>query len=471
MANDFMLKQGEANKLTRGSAPRLEETPASIVDIGALIDSQPLSTFQKWIMVMIGCSVVMDGFDVQIMGFVAPAIVRAWGIGPAELGPIFAAGLLGMLAGSIVFGAMADRVGRRPVLVGATIFYGLCMLATTLVQSVPEFLVLRLLTGFGIGGVMGNAVALVSEYSPRKHRASLMAWVSCGFTGGAIAGGLLCAALLPSMGWRSVFLVGGILPLVIVVPMARYLPESLQLLVVKQCSPERVAQWLRRIAPNVQLGPGTRFAVRGQPQVKASVGELFRHGRGTTTLLLWGINFANLLDLFFLSNWLPMLSLRVGHGVSTAVLIGTSLQVGGTAGALLLGPLMDRFGFYRVLALSFLVATFSISSVGLPDLSTGLRYAVVLISGICVVGGQPAINALTATHYPTSLRATGVGWSLGIGRAGSIFGPVLAGQLIRLQWSNTALFVAAAVPALASCLMLVFLSRVAGRNRIDCIQC
>jgi AAHS family 4-hydroxybenzoate transporter-like MFS transporter len=457
--------------LTPCTAQLAEETHASIVNIGALIDSQPLSTFQKWIMVMIGCSVVMDGFDVQTMGFVAPAIVRAWGINPAELGPIFGAGLLGMLAGSIVLGAMADRVGRRPVLIGATIFYGVCMLGTTLVQSVPEFLVIRFLTGFGIGGVMGNAIALVSEYSPQKHRASLMTWVSCGFTGGAIAGGLLCATLLPSLGWRSVFLVGGILPLVIALPMARYLPESLQLLVVKQRSPERVAQWLGRIAPNVQLGPGTRFVVHGQSQAKASVGELFRHGRSTTTLLRWGINFANLLDLFFLSNWLPMLSLRVGHAVSTAVLIGTSLQIGGTVGALLMGPLIDRFGFYRVLALSFLVATFSVSSVGLPDLSTGLRYAVVLISGICIVGGQPAVNALTATLYPTSLRATGVGWSLGIGRAGSIIGPVVAGQLIKLQWSNTALFVAAAVPALASCLMIVLLSRAAGRIRIDCVDC
>ncbi|MFM0290737.1 MFS transporter [Paraburkholderia megapolitana] len=448
------------------TAQRVEQERASIVDIGELIDSQPLSTFQKWIMVLIGCSVVMDGFDVQTMGFVAPAIVRAWGIGPAELGPVFGASLLGMLAGSIVLGAMADRIGRRPVLVGATVFYGLCMLGTTLVHSVPEFLAIRFLTGFGIGGVMGNAIALVSEYSPRKYRASLMTWVSCGFTGGAIAGGLLCATLLPSLGWRPVFLVGGLLPLIIAVVMARYLPESLQLMVIKQRSPETIGRWLERIAPDVRIGPGTRFSAHTQSQTKASVGELFRDGRGAMTLLLWGINFANLLDLFFLSNWLPMLSLRIGHEVSTAVLIGTSLQIGGTVGALLMGPLMDRFGFYRVLALGFLLATFSVSSVGLPDLSTGLRYAVVLISGICIVGGQPAVNALTATLYPTSLRATGVGWSLGIGRAGSIIGPVVAGQLIRLQWSNTALFIAAAVPALASCVMVVFLSRVSGRQNV-----
>ncbi|TKC77136.1 MFS transporter, partial [Trinickia terrae] len=296
-------------------------------------------------------------------------------------------------------------------------------------------------------------------------------WVSCGFTGGAIAGGLLCASLLPSMGWRSVFFVGGILPLVIAIAMVRYLPESLQLLVLKQRSPEKIAQWLGKIAPDLRMGPETRFAVRGQTHTKASVGELFRHGRGTMTLLLWGVNFANLLDLFFLSNWLPMLSLRVGHGVSTAVLIGTSLQIGGTAGALLMGPLMDRFGFYRVLTIGFLTATFSVACVGLPDLSTQLRYAVVLISGVCIVGGQPALNALTATRYPTALRATGVGWSLGVGRAGSIIGPVVAGQLIKLQWSNTALFFAAAVPALAACLMLVCLRRVEGARQADCVEC
>lgn len=444
-----------------------QDAGSTVVDITDLIDNQPLSTFQKWVMVLIACTVVMDGFDIQALGFVAPAIVRAWNISPASLGPVFGAGLFGMLAGSIVFGAMADRVGRRPVLIGATIFYGLCMLATMLVQTIPQFLVIRFLTGFGIGGVMGNAIALVSEYSPHSRRASLMTWVSCGFTGGAIAGGLLSAALVPTEGWKSVFLIGGVLPLIVAVVMLKYLPESLQLLVIKQRSAEEIAQWLGRIAPNTRVGVSPRFVVRGQTTAKASVGALFRNGRGTTTLLLWGINFANLLDLFFLSNWLPLLSLRVGDGTATAVLIGTSLQVGGTVGALLVGPLMDRFGFYRVLTCSFLLATVSVAAVGVPDLSLGLRYAVVLISGVCIVGGQPAINALTATLYPTSLRATGVGWSLGVGRAGSIVGPVVAGQLIELHWSNTALFIAAAVPALLACLLLVVLAGVTGGNRTD----
>ena len=450
-----------------GNPQQFEEAGSTAIDISALIDSSPLSSFQKWIMVLIGCTVVMDGFDVQALGFVAPAIVRDWHISPASLGPVFGAGLFGMLAGAIVLGAMADRVGRRPVLVWATVFYGLCMLGTTLVQTIPQFLVIRFMTGVGIGGVMGNAIALVSEYSPQKQRASLMTWVSCGFTGGAIAGGLLSAALVPTEGWKSVFLVGGVLPLLVAVAMLKYLPESLQLLVIQRRNPERIARWLGRIAPDVRIGASTGFVVHGQTHAKASVGELFRKGRGTTTLLLWGINFANLLDLFFLSNWLPMLSMRGGDGTATAVLIGTSLQIGGTAGALLVGPLMDRFGFYRVLTLSFLIGTVSVAAVGIPDLSLGLRYAVVLISGVCIVGGQPAINALTATLYPTSIRATGVGWSLGIGRAGSIVGPVLAGQLIELHWSNTALFIAAAVPALVAGLLLVVLAGVAGGNVDD----
>lgn len=449
------------------STPRqAQEAGSGVIDIATLIDTRPMSAFQMWVMVLIGCTVVMDGFDIQALGFVAPAIVQAWQISPASLGPVFGAGLFGMLAGSIVLGAMSDRIGRRPVLIGATVFYGLCMLSTTLVQTIPQFLAIRFLTGFGIGGVMGNAIALVSEYSPQKRRASLMTWVSCGFTAGAIASGVLSAALVPTAGWKSIFFVGGVMPLIVAVAMLKILPESLQLLVIRRSDPHRIAQWLGRIAPDVQVNASTSFTVHGrQASEKASVGELFKSGRGTMTLLLWGINFANLLDLFFLSNWLPMLSLRIGDGSATAVLIGTSLQVGGTVGALLMGPLMDRFGFYRVLTLGFLVATVAVAAVGLPDLSLGLRYAVVLISGVCIVGGQPAVNALTATLYPTSLRATGVGWSLGVGRAGSIVGPVVAGQLIELHWSNTALFIAAAVPALAACLMLAMLASVIGGRR------
>jgi len=217
----------------------------AVADIAGLINMHPLSSFQKGIMVLIGGVVLMDGFDIQAMGFVAPALTQDWHIDPKALGPIFGAGLLGMLLGSMLLSILADRVGRRPVLVGSTAFFSLSMLGTAAAASVQHLIFLRFLTGLGIGGVMANATALASEYSPQRQRASLMMWISCGFTGGAIAGGLLATALIPWGGWRSVFLVGGILPLGIAAVMYWRLPESLLFLSLQQGAQDKLAQLLR----------------------------------------------------------------------------------------------------------------------------------------------------------------------------------------------------------------------------------
>src|SRR4029077_18387071 len=214
------------------------------VDIADLINAQPLSSFQKGIMVLIGGVVVMDGFDVQAIGFVAPALTQDWHVDPTALGPIFGAGLLGMLVGSMLLSILADRVGRRPVLVGSTTFFSLCMLGTAAAAAVQQLVILRFLAGLGIGGVMANAVALASEYSPQRQRASLLMWISCGFTGGAIAGGLISTALIPWGGWRSVFLIGGVLPLGMAAVMYVRLPESLLFLSLRQKDQDELRQLL-----------------------------------------------------------------------------------------------------------------------------------------------------------------------------------------------------------------------------------
>ncbi len=432
---------------------------AATIDIPALIDSHPVSAFQKWILLLVGCAVVMDGFDVQAMGFVAPAIVQAWGIEKAALGPVFGAGLLGMLVGSLVLSVCADRIGRRPVLLGATVFFALCMLATAFAHTLDQLLAMRFITGIGLGGIMANASALASEYSPQRRRVTLMMWVSCGFTGGAVLGGLISAVLIPRGGWQAVFVFGGVVPLLIAALMWRYMPESMQFLVLRGRKLDRVQQWLDRIAPSVPAGPGTRYVVHEAKQDGAPVVELFRAGRGPATLLLWGINFMNLLNLFFLANWLPTIAAGAGYSASTAVLVGTLLQVGGVVGTVAMGPLIDRVGFYRVLVPVFAVAAVAIAVIGQPALPLLLLLVVVAVSGFCVVGAQPALIALASGVYPTTVRATGMGWSLGIGRAGSIAGPVLAGWLIGLHWSNSALFFAAAVPALLSCAMVLCMGR------------
>lgn len=430
-------------------------TPSSgTLDIAALIDGQPLSAFQVRVLALVGCLVLMDGLDVQEIGFVAPALLRSWSLEPAALGPIFGAGLLGMLAGSMSLSVLADRIGRRPVLIGATFFFALCVLATAATRSVPQMVALRFLTGVGIGGVMGNAVTLASEYCPGARRASLLMVISCGFTGGAMLGGLLAAVLIPRVGWQSVFIVGGVLPLGVALLLLRELPESLQLLLVRGADRGRIEHWLQRLAPHIVVDSTTVF-VRAEIAAGGggSVLDLFREGRGARSLLLWAVSFANLLNLFFLANWLPLLAARMGYSSSLGVLLGTTLQAGGMLGALILGPLIDRVGFYRVLAPAFLLGAVMIAAIGRPDLPVTIVFAVVLLAGVAIVGGQPGINALATVVYPTKLRATGVGWCLGVGRAGSIAGPVIAAQLIAGHWSSEQMFMLAAVPAALSSVM------------------
>jgi AAHS family 4-hydroxybenzoate transporter-like MFS transporter len=362
-----------------------------------------------------------------------------------------------MLVGSLVLSVVADRLGRRPVLIGATLFFGACMLATPLARTVGELTALRFVTGLGMGAIMPNAMALAGEYSPRRVRVTVMMVISCGFTVGAVLGGLVSVALITSFGWRAVFYFGGAVPLVLAILMIFLLPESLQLMVLRRSNPALVHRWLRRIDPSVQLTSDTELVVHEPAKGGAPVLELFREGRAGVTLLLWIINFMNLIDLYFLSNWLPTIVNAAGYSQSTAVLAGTALQVGGTIGTLAMGWIIDRVGFHRVLIPTFLLAALTIALIGQPSIGIALLFAAITIAGFCIVGGQPAVNALAASYYPTSLRATGVGWSLGIGRFGSILGPVIGGALIGLQWPNSWLFLAAAVPALISGLMMVCL--------------
>ena len=432
------------------------------IDIPSVIDSNRLSRSQLLILMMVGLTVVMDGFDVQSMGYVAPAIIADWGVSKAELGPVFGAGLFGMLVGSLTLSVLADKIGRRPVLIWATVFFSLCMLVTAHVTSIGQLQVIRFVTGLGLGAIMPNALALVGEFSPRNKRVTLMMLVSCGYTIGAVLGGLVSAWMIPLWGWQSVFYLGGIFPLLIAALMYVFVPESMQFLVVKGRRLDEVGRTLRRIDPSLKVDGSTRYALAETAQGSAPVMELFREGRGVATVLLWVVNFMNLLNLYFLSSWLPTIATSAGMSTSTAVMVGTTLQVGGVLGTLLMGPVIDRIGFFKVLVPCFALAALSIALIGQPGIGLPLLFLVVTVTGFCIIGGQPAVNALAATYYPTALRSTGLGWSLGIGRWGSIAGPVLGGLLIQFQWSNSEIFLAMAVPTVIAALMLFLFAHTGG---------
>jgi len=435
------------------------------VDITDRIDNSPVGALQVSTFALCLLCLIMDGFDVQALGYVAPEIVRAWKIPSAALGPVFGASNFGVLVGSLVFSMLADKIGRRPILIGATMFFGVMTIVAARAASVGELLALRFVGGIGLGCIIPNATALVGEYSPRRLRGPLMMIVGgVGFTGGAAIGGFIAAFLIPRFGWPSVLYFGGAVPLVIALAMLVWLPESLQFLVVRRKDRAKIVRWLTRIDPTVPSGPDVEFVVREENREGVPVVHLFREDRAAVTILLWVVNFMNLLNLYFLASWLPTVVRDAGHSTSTAVLAGTILQVGGTIGTVGLAWLIGRLGFIPVLAASFGLASVTIALIGQPGFSIAFLLVLVFIAGWCVVGGQPGINALAGTFYPTYLRSTGVGWGLGIGRAGAIVGPVVGGEFMRRQWSTRDIFFAAAVPAAISTVALLAL-RVAMARR------
>ncbi len=436
------------------------------VEVTAAIDASRFGPYQLLVVALCALCLVMDGFDVQAMGYVAPVVIREWGIAKETLAPVFGAGLFGMLVGSLTFSTVADKIGRRPVLIGATLFFSACMIATGFAHSIGELVFWRFVAGLGLGCIMPNAMALAGEYSPRRIRVTLMMIVSCGFTLGGVVGGLITAALIPAFGWRAVFFVGGAIPFAMGVLMWLALPESIQFLLYRRnasadATSQRVRRQLARVAPELPLPADAVFTssetrARGVPFV-----ELFKEGRARVTVLLWIVNFANLLDMYFLSNWLPTVIREAGYSTQTAVLAGTVLWGGGVIGTLLLGRLIDFAGFTRVLATTFVIAIAATAAIGNPAVmvSVAAMFLAIFLTGFSIIGGQPALNALAATYYPTALRSTGIGWSLGIGRIGSVVGPVLGGALMHLQWSSASLFAAAAVPACVSLAAIVAIHR------------
>jgi MFS transporter, AAHS family, 4-hydroxybenzoate transporter len=403
---------------------------------------------------------VMDGFDVQAMGYVAPALIKEWNVAKPALGPVFGAGLFGIMIGSLGLSIVADKIGRRPVLIGAMIFLAISMFATAQTTSLNSLLVLRFVTGLAMGAIIPNAMSLTGEFSPLRMRVTLMMIVSSGFIIGGAVGGFISAALIPAFGWQAVFYAGAVAPLLVAVVIVLAMPESLQFQVMRGGNLSNVRAVLKRIVPQAAIGPDTEFVT---PEGRCSglpVANLFRDGLATGTVLLWVVNFMNLLCAYFLANWLPVVMNGAGHSASEAVLAGTMLWVGGVIGNLLLGWLVDRRGFGPVLSLTFAVAAIAIATIGQVAGSLSAVFIAIAVAGFCVLGAQSGLNALSPTYYPVAVRSTGTGWASGIGRFGSIFGPVIGGELMRLDWSMTQLFQAAALPAAIAVLAMLALWRV-----------
>jgi AAHS family 4-hydroxybenzoate transporter-like MFS transporter len=405
----------------------------SEVQVSRLLDERGLSHFQIKLLIWSFFIVLIDGYDIGAIAFAAPSLVRAWNLKPGELGPVFSASLVGILFGSALFGWVGDRYGRRAALIGSNLLFGVFTFAAAYATNLTEMFWLRLLAGLGIGGVIPNVVAINAESAPRHLRATLaIIAVGCVPIGGAIPG-FVTATLVPTYGWPILFHIGGIVPIVIGIAALFGLPESIKYMALHESQRSKLESLIATIRPDFKAPPNARFVIEDEKQFPGSNPVyLFRDGLALITPLLWLLFALNLMGYFFLLSWTPTLLTAAKLPPHMAALAGAVLQVGGTVGALALCWWLQRHRFLGI-SLMFVLAVPVVSSIGFAGLtSPAALLTATFLAGFLVLGIQSGINVAGAMIYPTSLRANGSGWELGIGRIGSIVGPLVGALFVGL---------------------------------------
>ena len=424
---------------------------ARISSVSDIIDSGRMSRFQIRTVALSGLVLFFDGFDAQTIGFLAPSIAEGTGIEVNSFGPIFSASLVGLMIAAMAAGPIADRWGRKWPIIFSTITLAVFSLLTAHSTSFNQLLVYRFLTGLGLGGALPNVVALSSEYIPKRLMAVLVAILFCGLPLGGFICGMLSRSLVPVWGWQSVFYVGGILPLAVSLLLIPLLPESVQFLSQRKTDPQRMIKLLQPIAPEITAAD-VEFAAPTQTAAHkgVSVKHLFTEGRAVGTILLWIPNFMNLLLMYVIVNWLPALLQAAGMSVSDGITATSFYSLGGILGTFTEGFLIRFSGVFKVLLIQFGLCGVFIGSMALLSNSWPIVITLAFLLGFQVIGAQAGLNVLAARFYPTFVRSTGVGWALGIGRIGSIVGPLLVGILLSAEWEPWQVLLAGAVPALCA---------------------
>ncbi len=428
----------------------MEYNKNTTYDIGAEINRRPVGSQQILLFLVCGLVMLFDGFDIQVVSFTAPLLADHVGTRVAGFGPIFASGLLGLTLGSLAVGPVADRYGRKMVILLSSLIFGLFTILTAYAGSVPALIVIRFLAGIGLGGGIPNAVALVAEYAPESMRARIVGIAVSATPLGACLGGLACWTLIGRFGWQSVYWVGGAAPILLCIALGWWLPESIRFMVVARRSPERIAALLRRVAPDFRYHPGGQFVSGGTIHKGVAVRQLFTGGNAPRTLLLGLSYFMVFLMSFLLSSWLPSVLKLAGLDLSRAIVALMLFNLGGVAGAVLLGRLIRRFSIYHVLGAAFALSALSVNALGHMAGIYNWTLLIIFVVGICVQGSICILYALTSSLYPTAIRVTGVGWAVGAGRFGAIFGPLIGGALLQADWGMSGLFGFVSVPALVA---------------------
>lgn len=429
-----------------------------VINLPELIDQQNSRRFQFTLATLLCAFMVVEGYDMQVLGYAAPAMIHAWHSSKAAFGTVFGGAMVGFMVGALLFANLGDTHGRKKAIIGGMLIFGGFTLAAVLAEGIPSLLVLRTLAGLGLGAAVPNAVALMAEYAPHSSRARYIAILYLGYTGGSALGGVLSAELIPNYGWQSAFWLGGGLPLVLALLMLVALPESVRLLALRGGNEARILAILRRLHPEKTFTSPVRFAEREAARPGVPVQNLFRNGYALVSALLWIGCIGNMMTHHFMTSWLPTIIEEGGQPLSTAIIAASLLQAMGSAGGLLVCWAIDRWGA-RGVAVALLLAVPCIFGLAQSHNSEWLLMGCVSGIGFFLIGSQTGLNALAGTVYPTYVRSTGAGWANGMGRIGAIFGPMIGGGLLSLHVPDSVIFIATTIPVIAAAVALWMLGR------------
>ncbi|MEE9901392.1 MAG: MFS transporter [Acinetobacter haemolyticus] len=429
----------------------------STVNVNAVIDEAKFTPFHWSILLWCLLIIIFDGYDLVIYGVVLPLLMQEWSLTSVQAGMLASTALCGMMFGAMLFGALADKIGRKNViLICVTFFSGFTFLGA-FASNPFEFGILRFLAGLGIGGVMPNLVALTSEYAPKRIRSTLVGTMFSGYAIGGILSALIGSYLVESQGWQIMFLIAGI-PLILLPVMWKFLPESLTFL-VKTGKTEQANSIVQKISPEQAISSNTRLTLNEENiPTGSSVKGLFQQGRAFNTLMFWVLFFMCLLMVYALSSWLPKLMLAAGYSLGKSILFLFALNVGAMIGSIGGGILSDKFHLKPVIMGMLMAGVVALIGLGFNSPAYVL-YGLVTVAGAATIGTSILLYSYVAQYYPLSVRSTGIGCASGVGRIGAIVGPILTGLLLTLNLPHTMNFVMISIPAMIAICAILSLKR------------
>lgn len=441
---------------------------APVIDLNAAIERIGVGRLAVFVMGLCFLMMMTDGYDFATLSVAAPSILREWKIEPRQMGAVFSITFFGLLIGSLIYGWMGDRFGRKPTIVLGAFNFGIPILLTIWAGTIEELMALRFIGGIGMGGIVPIAYTLVSEYAPRRLRSTVTVIANAGYSLGVVGSGLVAARSIPVFGWQSLFVVGAAFSLLMAFVLIFFLPESVLFLARKNPGAPQLRLLVNRLLPADKIAADARFIAPDAQDQHDSAGsdgfrQLFSGARRTATALLWLLFIFDAMGFFFLASWLPVVMEGAHVGAATASLTLSLFTFAGLVGGFAIMRFLDRIGPIAVVVLPVLGGPLEII-MGTPGLPEWALLTAVGLAGICLSGIHYAVYAIVVRFYPPSIRGRGISLATVFGRAGGIIAPYLGGSLLSAHMPLQQLMIIAALPCLATAVIGWALGRLYRRN-------